>query len=327
MKPSFHHRLVNGPFEDPCLYVRLLREKRALLFDAGSINALNRRDILKITDMFITHTHIDHFIGFDAVLRVLLQRETPLQVFGPSNIADCIQGKLKGYSWNVIREYPFKLEVFAVHGGSLKHSSFYAERAFLREDRGETPFDGVLLKEESFKVRAVSIRHDIQCLGFSLEEDFHINIDKAALSGMGLSVGPWLGKLKQAMREDMPDETEFIIEGKAYRLKDLRRLATITRGQKVSYITDASPDEENIRKIIELSKDSDTLYCEAYFLDEDIERARQRSHLTGLIAGRIAREAEVRNLVPIHFSPRYINVHVTPEKEALEEFIEKRPGL
>jgi ribonuclease Z len=79
MKPTFHHRPVNGPYEDPALYVRLLRQRRAFLFDAGDISSLSQGDIQKLTDVFVTHTHIDHFIGFDLILRSLLRRERPLR--------------------------------------------------------------------------------------------------------------------------------------------------------------------------------------------------------------------------------------------------------
>lgn len=320
MKPTFHHRAVNSHFDDPSLYVRFLREKRALLFDAGDIRGLGQADMLKISDLFVSHTHIDHFIGFDMILRALLRRETPLRVFGPSNIADCLEGKLRGYTWNVITEYPLKLEVYAVHENALRHSSFHAGNYFRRIDRDELPFSGLLLEEKCFRVRAASIRHDIQCLGFSLEEDRHININKDALEKMGLPVGPWLGSLKSAIREGAPGDREFDISGRTCVLDDLRHLATITRGQRITYVTDASPDEENIEAIKRLAQGSDTFYCEAYFLDEDLDRARERNHLTGAIAGRIAREARVKSLVPIHFSPRYLHGETTPGDEALREF-------
>ena len=74
MKPTFLCSLVNGPFEDPALFVRVLREKRAFLFDVGDVSALAPGDLQKITDVFVTHTHIDHFIGFDSLLRALLRR-------------------------------------------------------------------------------------------------------------------------------------------------------------------------------------------------------------------------------------------------------------
>ena len=103
MKPSFHARLINSPFEDPGLYVRVLREGCALMFDLGFTTNLSARDILKTSDIFVSHTHIDHFIGFDNILRICLKKETPLRLYGPKGFIDCIEGKLKSYTWNLIR--------------------------------------------------------------------------------------------------------------------------------------------------------------------------------------------------------------------------------
>jgi len=320
MKPTFHHRLVNGPFEDPCVFVRMLRERRAFLFDAGDISRLEAGDLQKITDLFITHTHIDHFIGFDTLLRALLRRETPLRVYGPENIVDCVGGKLRGYTWNLIEQYPIKMEVFAVGGREIRHTSFYAENGFRGIERASRPFDGVVLKDAPYTVRAATLTHDTPCLGFALEEDFHINIDKAALNDLGLPVGPWLGELKRVIREKAAPDTPLMAGGREFMFSDLVHLAGITEGQKVSYVTDVSPEEENLRKIGELVRNSDTLYCEAYFLDEDRERARERHHLTAKLAGTIARKAEVKDLVVVHCSPKYRDLPGVIEKEAMEEF-------
>ena len=65
MRPVFHPRLVNRPFDDPGLFVPFLFDARALLFDCGENPALSSRDILKISHIFISHTHMDHFFGFD----------------------------------------------------------------------------------------------------------------------------------------------------------------------------------------------------------------------------------------------------------------------
>lgn len=318
MKPTFHHRLINGPFEDPALYVRLLWQKRALLFDAGDISRLGQGDFLKLSDIFITHTHIDHFIGFDTILRALLRSEQPLRLFGPTGIIDCIEGKLRGYTWNLIKEYPLKLDVYAIEGATLKHAGFYAPNSFKREDLPEQPFSGIALRDAAFSVRAVSLMHDIECMAYCLEEDFHINIDKAALAGMGLPVGPWLSELKQAIREG--SDREFTVDGRTYGMGDLKGIVKITKGQKVSYLADCAPTEDNIQKAIELVRDSDTLYCEAYFLDADRERALQRNHLTARLAGSIAREAGVRELLLMHFSPKYRSTPDAPIEEALREF-------
>jgi ribonuclease Z len=321
MKPTFHHKLLNGPFEDPCLYVRLLWERRGLLFDLGVLSRLGPAEMQKITDIFVTHTHIDHFIGFDTVLRALLRRELPLRIFGPPTITDCIEGKLGGYTWNLIKEYPLCLEVFAIDGQNITSTSFHARESFKRVDRQSMPFEGVCLGEPSFKVKAVMLSHDIPCLGFCLEEDIHINIDKARLTDMALPVGPWLSSLKKAIREGLPDDTPFEVEGKSFTLSKLKEIAYITKGQKISYIADTSPDDANLERIIPFVRDSDTLYCEAYFLDADMERAVERNHLTAKLAGKIAREAGVKNLTVMHFSPKYKTTPDAPEKEAMEEFL------
>jgi len=320
MKPTFIHNLVNSHFEDPSLFVRIIREKRAFLFDIGNITKLHPGDLQKITDVFVTHTHIDHFIGFDTLLRALLRREVPLRVYGPSNIIDCVEGKLKGYMWNLIKEYPLRIEVFSVDGNSVTSSGFYAENRFQRIDMGTSRFDGTLVKEQLFTIKAQQLNHQVSCLAYSLEEEFHININKASLNDIGLPVGPWLSELKRAIRENRPGETELVVSDRRLFLRELREIVTITRGQKISYVTDIAINNENIEKIIEFARDSDTFYCEAYFMDKDMDRALQRFHLTAKITGRIAREAGVRNLVAMHFSPKYKGQDEKPEEEALREF-------
>jgi len=320
MKPTFHHRLVNNQYEDPCLFARLLRERRAFLFDVGHIDRLSFGDLLKITDVFVTHMHIDHFVGFDTILRALLRRETPLKVYGPDDIIECVEGKLRGYTWNLIEEYPLKLEVFSINDREISHSSFYAENRFKRIDRDVTVFRGIVFREPPFTVRAATLFHGIPCLGFSLEEDFHININKAALHAMGLPVGAWLSELKRMIRTQASPDTPLSIEGREFPFSDLATVAMITSGQKVSYITDVSPDEDNLNKIVELVRDSDTLYCEAYFLHEDLKRAFERHHLTAKITGGIARASRVKNLVLMHFSPKYFDRPDVLEAEAMGEY-------
>jgi ribonuclease Z len=321
MKPSFHHKPVNGPFEDPTLYVRLLRESRALLFDAGTLFRLSPGEILKITHIFVTHTHIDHFIGFDHVLRLMLGRTEPLRIYGPEGLIDCVRGKLRGYTWNLIKEYPVRIEAFEIRDTEIGHASFPAQEGFRLIEQASMPFTGRAHRDASFSVYAARLSHDIPCLAYSLAEDYHINIDKAALEGMGLQVGPWLTTFKKAIRAGLPEDSEFLADGKAFPLSQLKKkIATITKGQKLSYVMDSSPTEENVKKIIELVRDSDVLYSEGYFLEEDIERAKERNHLTARMAGAAAREAGVKRLVLMHYSPKYREREAELLQEAEESF-------
>jgi ribonuclease Z len=319
MKPSFHPKLLNGPFDDPGLYIRLLREGRALLFDTGFTVNLSPRDVLKTSDIFVSHTHVDHFIGFDNILRISLKKEKPLRLYGPTGFIDCIVGKLKSYTWNLIGDYPLVIEVSEVDEGIMKKAVFRAGNSFKRENAGTEPFNGVLIRDSFFTVSTVVLDHQIPCLAFNLEEDYHINIDKAKLGRFNLPVGPWLRELKMAIRENMTDSV-FIIEKKKFTFSELRDIANITKGQKLSYVVDVLGSEENIRKVVGLVKGSDALYIEAYFLDKDKERAKERYHLTAKEAGRIAREAGVGKLMLFHFSPKYINAPQELVQEAEEEF-------
>ena len=320
MKPTFHAAPVNGPFEDPCVYVGIMREKRAFLFDLGSIGRLGMGSLMKITDAFITHTHIDHFIGFDFLLRGILRRDTPLRIYGPENIINCVEGKLGGYTWNLIRDYPLKIEVFEIRDDRLLHASFHAGNYFRRLDHPESGFRGTVLQDSFFTVKGLVLSHQIPAMAYSLEEAFHININKEVLGAMDLPVGPWLSGLKKAIREGASEGTLFDFDGRRLSLKELMGIVTITRGQKVSYVTDVSPTEENIAKVIPFVSGSDLLFCEAYFLERDRDRAIERHHLTASLAGAIAREARAGGLELIHFSPKYRDCPDEIYAEAMREF-------
>jgi ribonuclease Z len=319
MKPSFHARLINGPFEDPGLYVRIIREGCALMFDLGFTAHLSARDILKTSDIFVTHTHIDHFIGFDNVLRTCLRKETPLRLYGPRGFIDCIEGKLKSYTWNLIKDYPLELDIFEIDNESIRKAVFRAVNSFKREGIETSPFNAVLLREAFFRVSTTVLDHQIPCLAFSLEEDYHINIDKDKLNRMNLPVGPWLGELKTAIRENMLDK-KFSVGGGTFTFTELRHIANITKGQKISYVVDVIGSSENIKKIVQLAQGSDVLYIETFFSDKDNDRAKNRYHLTAKEAGRIAREAGAGRLEAIHFSPRYTDDPETLIREAEQEF-------
>jgi len=319
MKPIFHHRPVNGPFEDPAVFVRILRESRALLFDAGDLTGLSTKDLMKITDVFVTHAHIDHFIGFDRIIRILLKRDTLVTFYGPEGIIDRIQGRLQGYTWNLISEYPLVIRVMEIRNQHVHKAIFRAGEGFKLNDEGTFNHEDPVLENPLFSVNALVLEHDVPSLGFSIREKIHINIDKAKLLESGFEVGPWLNTLKDFIRNSKFNETVDTGKG-SYKVSQLENLYLITEGQKVSYIMDSSPTDSNIEKIAEFVSDADSLYIEAYFMHEDIEHARKRNHLTARISGLIAKKAKVKNLHLLHFSPRYRDRAQDIIKEAYERF-------
>ena len=113
MRPIFQPRLVNEPFSDPALYVDVLFDRRALLFDLGDITALPPRKVLRTSHVFVTHTHMDHFVGFDRLLRICLGRLRPLKLFGPAGFMDRGEHRLASYTWNLVENYSVDLAIDA----------------------------------------------------------------------------------------------------------------------------------------------------------------------------------------------------------------------
>ena len=334
MNPSFSCHLVNDVFGDPGLFVEVRWSKRALLFDLGQNDALGPARLLRAQDIFISHTHMDHFIGFDTLLRVALGRGTTLRIHGPPGLISNIQGKLQGYTWNLVDGYPLTIEVKEFHAHSIHHAVFHATDGFLRRDAPEHVLISrepsgcfPILEDPMFTVQAVALNHRIPSFGYSLQEQFHININRERLHEAGLPVGHWLKDLKQYLWEGKPDDFRFHAtlyqehhrEEREFVLSEVReRFVTISRGQKIAYVVDARYDQENEAKIVGLAQGADIFYCEAPFLEQDAGKARERYHLTARQAGIMARKAGVRELVVFHFSPRYTDLgdHIAAEAQA-----------
>lgn len=331
MRPSFYPRLVNRVFDDPGLYVPFFFEKRAVIFDIGDISALSPRDILKISHVFITHTHMDHFIGFDRILRLFLGRQQNLSIYGPEGLLKNVEGKLAGYSWNLVKNFTnqFTLNVSEVHPEYIITKQYPCQNKFHPVKEAVTrPFSGLLLKEPAFDISAVILDHSIPCLGFAIKERFHVNIIKSDLSSLGLEIGPWLKEFKQALFNNKDPDSEFEVKSgkensgsRRFVLKDLaNRIALITAGQKVVYIADVAYSNSNVEKIVEFARDADHLYIEAAFLEKDRNIAGNKYHLTAWQAGWIAGKARVKQFTLFHFSPRYIGQEHLFEKEAGEAY-------
>jgi len=333
MKPSFHPRLINDPFSDPGLFIPFLFQKRAILFDLGDISTLSAKDILKISHIFVTHTHMDHFIGFDLLLRHLLGHDKKIHLYGPPGFMKNIEAKLHGYTWNLIENYESTLSLIVteVHKEYAFTQTYHSRDKFKAHIPTEKfPFNGELHSEQSFSVNAVLLDHKIDILGLSLNENFSINIIKEGLKELGLSVGPWIREFKNAVYEGKNPKKMFRIkrDEKNQGIKEtlfpmhklIDTIARISPGQKITYITDIIGSNENIKKAIELAKYSTHLFIEAPFLDKDKDIAKTKYHLTAKQAGFIGARAHVKNLTTFHFSPRYFGRENDIIEEAMKTF-------
>lgn len=315
MRPLLHPSLVNGRYGDPALYVEMLFEKRALLFDLGDITFLPPRKIHRLEHVFVSHAHIDHFVGFDILLRVLVGREKTVHLFGPSGFIDRVAHKLQGYQWNLADRFQYDLS-FAVtevdKAGIVRAARFRLKNAFAAEqlEARRLP-EGIVHSEPTFVVSAVVLEHGTPCLAFALQERAHVNVWKNRLADLKLPVGPWLRELKRAVAQGLPDDHMIKVPQldrlpeRAMPLGALLSILTVTPGQKIGYVTDAADTPANRQVIRALVHGADLLFIEAAFAQADAGLAAERGHLTTKAAGEIARAAEVRRVEPFHFSPRY----------------------
>lgn len=332
MAPRFHPRLVNGPFEDPALYIAFAYEKRALLFDLGTLNRLPPRDVLKISHCFVTHTHMDHFCGFDYLLRLNLGRDKKLHLYGPEGFLDNLGGKLRAYNWNLAHRYryPFELVASEIASDGVHTRHFACRDGFLPQYARDTrePFEGLLLEEPSLRVEARILDHGIPCLGFCLVEPVRINIDKVALDRLGLASGAWLKTFKNALYQKQDPDTLIAApstkprgQERYFRLAELKRAITrLSPGQKIGYITDVAGHSENRRAIVGLTRQADHLFIESAFLARDAHLAAAKYHLTAEQAGEIAARAGAKRFTVFHYSPRYGDMGDAVQAEAEHAF-------
>jgi ribonuclease Z len=97
------------------------------------------------------------------------------------------------------------------------------------------------------------------------------------------------------------------VETVALPLGSLRDLAPVTDGQKIAYVVDVRFSPSNIGRVTRLVSGADQLFIECAFLQADADQAARKNHLTAWQAGTLARGAQVKRLVPFHFSTRYID--------------------
>jgi len=326
MRSVFHPFLPNGPFGDPVLWVDLPDEGHSVMLDLGELGAIPARKLLRVGRVVVTHAHMDHFIGFDPLLRLLLGREPELVLTGPAGFLGHVAGKIAGYTWNLIESYPVRLTAEEIDGDVLRAQTYRGADRMRPSEPVERPFTGKLHDHRAYTIHAGVLDHGIPVLGVVLRETEHLSVDKDRLARMGLAPGPWLSALKDAVRRRESDDTAIDVPEPAggTRRRAIGELAREilfrTPGQNLAYLTDLRFTEENVERAVALAHGVDLLVCEAAFLHADERLASERCHLTARQAGELARALAARRLAPFHFSPRYADRDEELYDEAAQAF-------
>ncbi len=298
--------LVNGVFGDPLLHLRLRHQRRSLLFDLGDGSRLPARIAHQVSDVFITHTHVDHICGFLWLLRSRIGESSVCRLYGPPGLADNIAGLISGIHWDRIGIRGPRFEVAELHGTCLKRYRFQAGQPGCNPCGEEAVREGVLLAEPDFCVRAVTLDHGTPVLAFAYQPVKQINVRKERLLERQLEPGPWLNELKECLYAGEETARITLPDGRAELVAKLAEdLILISQGSKLVYATDFADTLDNRIRLRTLAQGAHTFFCEATFLQQERAQARRTGHLTTLACGEIANEAQVQHLIPFHFSRRY----------------------
>ena len=254
-----------------CTSVLLRRDGDLFLFDGGegtqvSLKRLNLK-WKEINAIFVSHTHADHVTGLPGILMLSSQveRTEPLYIYGPPKIKEYIETSRRVLDMYI--NYPIE-----VH---------------------EITAPCVVYGGDGFYVRAFPLEHTKTCVGYTLEElDRPGEFNPDAAIAMKVPRGPLWGKLQKG-------ETVVNEEGNEVRPSDV--MGGSRSGRKFSFVTDTM----YIPSIAKEVKGSDLLICEGMFADDCADQAKQKKHMTARQAGIIARDADVKRMALIHYSPRY----------------------
>lgn len=251
--------------------VLLRREGNLFLFDCGEGTQVSLRRLnlkwKKIDAIFISHTHADHVTGLPGILMLTAQvdRTEPLYIYGPPKIKEYVETSRKVLDMYI--NYPIVVQ--EITAPCVVHSG------------------------KDFYIRAFPLEHTKTCVGYTLEElDRPGEFNPQKAQELGVPCGPLWSQLQQGFEVQALDGTT---------VKPEQVLGEKRSGRKFSFVTDTLY-KPNIAPEV---KGSDLLICEGMFEDELIDQAKEKKHMTASQAATIARDAEVRRMCMIHYSPRY----------------------
>jgi len=251
--------------------VLLRRDGDLFLFDCGegtqvSLKRLNLK-WKKIDAIFISHTHADHVTGLPGIMMLnsQVERTEPLYIYGPPKVAEYVESSRKVLDMYI--NYPVIVK--------------------------EITAPCVVHEGDGFYVRAFPLQHTKTCVGYTLEEldrPGEFNPDKAL--ELGVPRGPLWGRLQRG--EAVQGENGSVVNPDDVMGKS-------RSGRKFSFVTDTM----YLPSIAGEVRGSDLLICEGMFDDSCADQAKEKKHMTSRQSATIARDANVRRMAMIHYSPRY----------------------
>jgi len=222
----------------------------------------------KIDYIFISHLHGDHYFGLIGLLSTmhLNGRIKPLHIYGPKAIKEILELQFK-YS-----------------DTTLKYELIYFEI--------DPTQSAVIFENNDVTLETIILNHRIPCTGFKFTEKKRLRkllIDKLEAQNVPVELYPLL---KRGVDLELPNGD--VILNADYTTDSAQPRA-------YAYCSDTIYDETYFETI----RNCDTLYHEATFLHEMLERAKETHHTTALQAAQVATIVGAKKLLIGHFSSRY----------------------
>ncbi len=316
---EFH--LVNGSTGDPVLFIAFPGRGTALLFDGGDNAALPLARLGELEAVFISHHHIDHFIGLDRIIRANLDADKVLQLFGPEGTIQRVAQRLSAYLWPRFDFVKLVVQAHDVLPDRLRQARLEAARDFAVGEISDTPWAGpVLYSNDDVIVESCPTDHTVPGLAFALVEKPGYHPDPRKLAGGLLRPGPWVAEALALLRKKARADVKVAIDGAELSLGWLRdRFFGRSQGARVAYVTDTQISEASRPALLRLAKDARRFYCDCYYAADQDKQAATHRHLTAVQVAELARDAGAVELVLIHFAPRYAGryFHLVDEARAI----------
>jgi len=261
-------------------------KNRYFLIDCGEGTQVqlrkNKVKFTKISCIFISHLHGDHFYGLIGLISSfsLLSRVTDLHIYGPKGLKEIIQLQLK-----------------------LSHSWTNYEIHFHELDSKESE---LIFEDEKVSVHTIPLKHRVYTNGFLFKEkegDRKLNID--AIQELAIDVC-YYKKIKKGGNITLEDGQTIDNEQLTFPGEPIKSYA---------FCSDTAYSEA----IIPIIKDVDLLYHEATFLESESQLAKKTMHSTATQAATIAYKSNVKSLLLGHYSTRYEDISLFKD-EALSVF-------
>jgi len=300
-------RLVNGSTGDPSLYLDYPGNDNAFLFDAGDNGRIDLERLGDLEAVFLSHHHIDHFVGFDRIIRANIDHDKTLHVFGPEGTIQKVYDRIKSYEFQFFPFQKICLKVHDVLDGAIREADLECTKKFPKPEVRERPWAGrVIYENADLHIEAVHVDHTVTCLAYALAEKHGYHPDPVKLSSGLLRPGQWVYETLRLLREGAPRETVLEIQGGKFTLASLAEsYFAESQGARIAFVTDTMWTDELKPKLVALAKNSWRLYCDCYYAAAQLKSAQTHHHMTAPQAGELAKLAKVEQLVLIHFAPRY----------------------